>query len=1037
MHTYRYKHNDRPLDGYTIQRAAGRGGFGEVYYAVSDSGREVAIKAIQNYEQVELRGISQCMNLKSPHLVSIFDVKYNDQKEPFVLMEFISGPSLRDLLLESPNGLGVQKAAFFLREIAKGLSYLHECGIVHRDLKPSNIFYENGYVKVGDYGLTKAISASRHSGHTITVGTVHYMAPEIGAGRYDRSIDIYSLGILLYEMLTGKVPYSGSSPAEILMKHMTGTPDLDNIEEPFAHVIKKALAKEPDDRYKTIAEMVEDLFGSENVRNSVSHFSPDELSVVAQHIAAKANIGQQPGREKAKADANNSPSAKAMGKQISEAARNFTQQADEFGRKIADKVDTKAHKLLGANKVHIPGVTDPIHIGQRRTLALITMIVVAIGAAFLTGNDEGGIVRTALVVFVMIGVCAKTILFSRQHLFMNLEAESKWIGKLVTCCLASFFATLSGIILFRLFDVPDHFETMNPLKLRFLFPSNLFGSMSNFKSNWLSLFAPMLLVDWHRISSPQRSKRLSLGTALWIGLLGLIAAEIFGSVPIITAAVLAGSSLVIQAVSSFGSSTQHIHKVPIQPQQTEQKKIRKSGPTSTIVPPSYRAAWLLGSFVAFGIGLFLLIMSGVEFHGDDFAFGVAGGVDCMILSLFCFVGAFRRKCNGRYRYIVKPAILLGCVLTIVTSSICMGNMNLRGDEYVLSLFLIIFPALAFIVIAAIPASVFVGKAPKPMPAATAPPKVKPPTGISSFKRMWALLLSAGGLFGICGLHRFYVGKIGTGVLWFLTGGIFGIGQLIDAIMILTGQFKDRYGLPLVIWHDSGELNAKATCQKPVVEHMAAAAKDQTAEKVQSPSAEDYPMKSDPYIPTTTMIYEPFHPFAFLFSGIGFILTFAAMVVGLAVGLHLPYFIAAGFPDPEVTMEIEKFFGYSGWPELVMRFGMIVTVILLLVAAVFVIVGRRHLGASHLIRAVLGLAGFVGAVMMLSDALSLSGRYSEEVVRMLNSRQIGPALDKVLRLSNTEAAIFAGIIFLTSVVILAWPARRKQTVLNPAINQGVV
>jgi serine/threonine protein kinase len=277
MQTYRYKHGDRPLDGYTIQRAAGRGGFGEVYYAVSDSGREVAIKAIQNYEQVELRGISQCMNLKSPHLVSIFDVKYNDQKEPFVIMEYISGPSLRDLLLESPNGLGVQKAAFFLREIAKGLSYLHDCGIVHRDLKPSNIFYENGYVKVGDYGLTKAISASRHSGHTITVGTVHYMAPEIGAGRYDRSIDIYSLGILLYEMLTGKVPYSGSSPAEILMKHMTGTPDLDNIEEPFAHVIKKALAKEPSDRYETIQEMVEELFGSENVRNSVSHFSPDML----------------------------------------------------------------------------------------------------------------------------------------------------------------------------------------------------------------------------------------------------------------------------------------------------------------------------------------------------------------------------------------------------------------------------------------------------------------------------------------------------------------------------------------------------------------------------------------------------------------------------------------------------------------------------------------------------------------------------------------------------------------------------------------
>ncbi|KPL20987.1 MAG: serine/threonine protein kinase with PASTA sensor(s), partial [Phycisphaerae bacterium SM1_79] len=158
MQRYRYKHGDRPLEGYTIQRAAGSGGFGEVYYAISDGGREVAIKAVQNYEQIELRGITQCMNLKSPHLVTIFDVKYNQHNEPFVIMEYVSGPSLRDLLLESPEGLGVQKSAFFLREIAKGLSYLHDCGIVHRDLKPSNIFYENGYVKVGDYGLTKSIS---------------------------------------------------------------------------------------------------------------------------------------------------------------------------------------------------------------------------------------------------------------------------------------------------------------------------------------------------------------------------------------------------------------------------------------------------------------------------------------------------------------------------------------------------------------------------------------------------------------------------------------------------------------------------------------------------------------------------------------------------------------------------------------------------------------------------------------------------------------------------------------------------------------
>src|SRR4051812_37686574 len=291
MWSFQYKHGDRPLEGFTIQRAAGRGGFGEVYYALSHSGREGALKAVQGYEQIELRGISQCMNLKSPHLVTIFDVKYNGEGKPFVIMEYVAGPNLRQLLDEHPSGLGTQKAAFFLREIGKGLTFLHECGIVHRDLKPANIFYENGYVKIGDYGLSKAISASQHSGQTITVGTVHYMAPEVGVGKYDRSIDIYALGACLYEMLTGTPPFLGATPSEILMKHLTAEPDCSGLPEPFCTVVKKAMAKDPAQRYQSVQEMIEAVFGAEHVRMSVSHFSPEDLSVVAGRVAQKVAMG--------------------------------------------------------------------------------------------------------------------------------------------------------------------------------------------------------------------------------------------------------------------------------------------------------------------------------------------------------------------------------------------------------------------------------------------------------------------------------------------------------------------------------------------------------------------------------------------------------------------------------------------------------------------------------------------------------------------------------------------------------------------------
>src|SRR4051794_2865243 len=294
MWTFQYKHGDRPLDGYTIQRAAGRGGFGEVYYALSDSGREVALKVVQGYEQIELRGISQCMNLKSPHLVTIFDVKQNAEGRWFVIMEFVSGPNLRQLLDESPAGLGTQKAAFFLREMAKGLTFLHECGIVHRDLKPANVFYENGYVKIGDYGLSKAISPTQHSGQTVTVGTVHYMAPEVGAGKYDRSIDIYALGAVLYEMLTGTPPYLGASPSEILLKHLSAEPDCGGIPEPFCTVVRKAMAKNPADRYQSVQEMVEAVFGTEHVRMSVSCFSPEGLGGVGGRGAEKRRGGAPP-----------------------------------------------------------------------------------------------------------------------------------------------------------------------------------------------------------------------------------------------------------------------------------------------------------------------------------------------------------------------------------------------------------------------------------------------------------------------------------------------------------------------------------------------------------------------------------------------------------------------------------------------------------------------------------------------------------------------------------------------------------------------
>ncbi len=259
---FAYKTGSRPLDGYKINRGVGVGGFGEVYLAVTDAGKEVALKRIQRNLDIEVRGVSQCLNLKHPNLIALYDLKYDDEGQAWVVMEYVCGDSLKDVIDRNPNGMPQAEAVRWFREIAAGVAYLHGQGIVHRDLKPANIFDDAGVVKIGDYGLSKLISASRRSGQTESVGTFHYMAPEIGRGVYGKGIDVYALGIILYEMLTGRVPFDGETSQEIIMKHLTDNPDTTGIAEPFRTVIQRALRKDPAKRYGSVQEMLDALGGN-------------------------------------------------------------------------------------------------------------------------------------------------------------------------------------------------------------------------------------------------------------------------------------------------------------------------------------------------------------------------------------------------------------------------------------------------------------------------------------------------------------------------------------------------------------------------------------------------------------------------------------------------------------------------------------------------------------------------------------------------------------------------------------------------------
>lgn len=282
----------RPLDGFTIKRAIGRGGFGEVYYAVSDSGKEVALKLLLRNVDIEKRGVQQCMNLKSPHLITVYDMKDSDEGDTFVVMEYVAGPSLAQILARYPDGMPPHEVRMWMKGLVDGVAYLHDHGIVHRDLKPANLFLEEGVVKIGDYGLSKFIANSVERGHSTSVGTCHYMAPEIATGKYQKPIDIYAMGVILFEMVTGTVPFHGETAQEVLMKHLTEQPDLSPVPEPYRSIVARALVKDPARRPQDAVQLL--LPGDEPAQAAVRFIGDQKTSPsgAVEHVVAVAAQAQ-------------------------------------------------------------------------------------------------------------------------------------------------------------------------------------------------------------------------------------------------------------------------------------------------------------------------------------------------------------------------------------------------------------------------------------------------------------------------------------------------------------------------------------------------------------------------------------------------------------------------------------------------------------------------------------------------------------------------------------------------------------------------
>jgi serine/threonine protein kinase len=282
----------RTLAHYRINTAIGAGGMGEVYRATdSKLGREVALKVLppdmaRDPERLarfqrEARAVAA---LNHPHIVTIYSVEESDGVH-FLTMELVEGQPLDHRIPES--GLPVQQIVEIAGALADALAAAHDKGIVHRDLKPANVMVtEEGRVKVLDFGLAKEIRAANSSdatmtsaGHTevgLVMGTPRYMSPEQIAGRtLDHRTDIFSLGIILYEMSTGSRPFAGTSSAELASAILRDTPPLvtdlrANLPADLARIIQRCLQKSATDRFQSARDIRNELRGINTAKAEAS-----------------------------------------------------------------------------------------------------------------------------------------------------------------------------------------------------------------------------------------------------------------------------------------------------------------------------------------------------------------------------------------------------------------------------------------------------------------------------------------------------------------------------------------------------------------------------------------------------------------------------------------------------------------------------------------------------------------------------------------------------------------------------------------------
>lgn len=258
-------------DRYEILEVIGEGGMAIVYRALDHRlNRDVAVKIMRDEmaadEEFRRRFCTEShavAMLSHPHIVAVYDVSHNDNVE-YIVMELVDGITLKQYI-ERKGVVAWKEVVHFTKQISKALAHAHERGIIHRDIKPQNIMLlRDGTIKVGDFGIA-ALENEVYENNGEAIGSIHYIAPEQARGECpDARSDIYSLGVMMYEMLTGGLPFTGNTLGEIAVQHMNAKPVPPHEKNPeipleLERITLKAMSAELSERYQSANELLSDL----------------------------------------------------------------------------------------------------------------------------------------------------------------------------------------------------------------------------------------------------------------------------------------------------------------------------------------------------------------------------------------------------------------------------------------------------------------------------------------------------------------------------------------------------------------------------------------------------------------------------------------------------------------------------------------------------------------------------------------------------------------------------------------------------------